>query len=188
MDAFSYLSVLISIVVGLALAHLLGGFAAMVRARARIAVFWPLAAQMALMFLIQVQLWWALFSLREITHWSFPAFLVVLLQAVLVYLATAFLVPDIRDGERIDLKECYFREARWFFGALLLAVLDSLVKNLVLTGRFQNAADLVGHAAFISLCIAGIATARERVHKFVAVVALLVFAAYIAVLFIPLPD
>lgn len=188
MNAFSYLSVLISIVVGLALAHLLAGFAAMARARARIRLYWPLAAQMALIFLIQVQLWWALFALREIRYWSFPEFLVVLLQAVFVYLATAFLVPDIRDCEHIDLKESYFREARWYFGALLLAVLDSLAKNLVLTGRFQNATDLAGHAAFIVLAVAGMATRADRVHKTIAVVALLVFAAYVALLFVPLPD
>jgi hypothetical protein len=187
MDAFSYLSVLISIVVGLALAHLLAGFAAMARARTRIKLYWPLAAQMALMFLIQVQLWWALFSLREVRYWSFPEFLVVLLQAVLVYLATAFLVPEIRGSENIDLKACYFREARWYFGALLLAVMDSLVKNLVLSGHFQNPADLSGHVAFITLSIAGIATRRDGVHRAIAVAALAVFATYIAVLFVSLP-
>lgn len=188
MDAFSYLLVLVSIVVGLALAHLLAGFAAMARARARIAVYWPLAAQMLLLFLLQVQMWWAFFGLREVRRWSFPEFLVVLMQAVLVYLATAILVPEMRYDERIDLKECYYRESRWYFGALLLVVLDSFAKNLVLTGRFQNGIDLAGHIAFISLSAAGIATRREWVHKILAVAALLVFAAYIALLFIPLPE
>lgn len=187
MDAFSFLSILISIVVGLALAHLLSGFAAMVRARARVAVYWPLAAQMALLFLLQVQMWWAFFGLREVRRWSFPEFLAVLMQAVLVYVATAILVPEVRGGGRIDLKECYYREARWYFGALLLVLLDSLVKNFMLAGHFQNGIDLAGHIAFIGLCIAGIATRREWVHETIAVVALLVFASYIALLFVSLP-
>lgn len=188
MDAFSYLSVLISLVLGLALASLLTGFAAMVRARARIRVYWPLAAQMALLFLVQVQLWWALFSLRSVAHWSFPEFLVVLLEAVLVYLATAFLVPDVGDSKRVDLRDSYFREARWYFAALLLAVLDSLAKNLLLWGKLQNARDLAGHAAFIALCVAGMATLHERVHKVIAVFVLVVFASYIALLFVALPS
>ena len=188
MDAFSYLSVLISIVVGLALASLLTGFAAMVRARARVNFYWPLAAQMVLLFLLQVQLWWALFSLREVSHWSFPGFLVVLLQAVLVYLATAILVPDIRDGERIDLKACYFREARWFFAVLLVYVFDSLGKSLVLTGRLQNRTDLAGHGAFLALCVAGIVARREIAHKLIAPLALIVYATYVALLFVSLPD
>ncbi len=57
MDAFSYLSVLISIVLGLGLTRLLAGFAEMVRARGRLRFYWPLVAQMCLLFLIHVQLW-----------------------------------------------------------------------------------------------------------------------------------
>lgn len=187
MDAFSYLLVLVSVVVGLALAHLLGGLAAMVRARARIVVYWPLAAQMALLFLMQVQMWWAFFGLRQVGRWSFPEFLVVLLQAVFVYLATAILVPDVREGGRIELKECYYRETRWYFGALLLVLLDSLAKNSLLKGHLQTGVDLAGHVVFIALCIFGIATRREWVHKTIAIAAPLVFAFYIALLFIAMP-
>jgi hypothetical protein len=187
MDAFSYLSVLNSIVLGLGVASLLAGFAAMVRARDRIAMYWPLPAQMVLVFFLHVQLWWALFALRERTHWSFPEFLVVLMQPVLAYLAAAFLVPDIRDGEALDLRRPYFREARWFFAALLLLVLDSLAKSLVLSGALPNSKDLAGHAAFIGLSVAGIVSRNDAVHKVIAPAALLVLAAYIATLFVTLP-
>ena len=138
-------------------------------------MYWPLSAQMILIFLVQVQLWWALFSLREIAHWSFPDFLVVLMQAVLVYLATAFLVPNVPESGRVDLRDCYFREARWYFAALLLVVLDSLAKNLALWGKFQNDFDLAGHAGFVAISVAGIVTLRERVHKVLAVAALVFF-------------
>jgi hypothetical protein len=174
MDAFSYLSVLNSIVLGLGVASLLAGFAAMVRARDRIAMYWPLPVQMVLVFLLHVQLWWALFALRGRTHWSFLGFLVVLMQPVLAYLAAAFLVPD-------------FREARWFFAAVLLLVLDSLVKSLLLGGTLPNSKDLAGHAAFIFLSLAGIVSRNDVVHKVVAPVSLLVLTAYIATLFVTLP-
>jgi hypothetical protein len=187
MDAFSYLSVLNSIVLGLGVASLLTGFAAMVRARDRLAMYWPLPMQMALVFLIQVQLWWALFALRERTHWSFPAFLVVLMQPVLAYLAAAFLVPDIRDGMALDLRQAYFREARWFFAAILLLVIDSLAKSLVLGGALPNAKDLAGHAAFICLCATGFVSRNNVVHKIIAPVSMLVLAAYILTLFVVLP-
>ncbi|HEX4158265.1 MAG TPA: hypothetical protein VHY79_07295 [Rhizomicrobium sp.] len=186
MDAFSYLSVLNSIVLGLGVASLLAGFASMVRARDRVVMYWPLPAQMGLVFLIHVQLWWALFALRERTQWSFPGFLVVLMQPVLAYLAAAFLVPDIRDGEALDLKWAYFREARWFFAAVLLLVLDSLAKSLILGGRLPNSGDLAGHAVFISLSVAGIVSRKDIVHKIIAPASLLALAAYIATLFVTL--
>jgi hypothetical protein len=187
MDAFSYLSVLNSIVLGLGVASLLAGFAAMVRARDRVLMYWPLPAQMGLAFFIHVQLWWALFALRQRTHWSFPDFLVVLMQPVLAYLAAAFLVPDVRDGEPLDLKSAYFREARWYFGAILLLLLDSLAKSLLLGGALPNREDLIGHVTFICLCVAGIVSRKDFVHKLIAPVSLLMLAAYIATLFITLP-
>ena len=177
MDAFSYLSVLISIVLGLGLTSLLTGFASMVRARDRLVMYWPLAAQMGLLFLVHVQVWWG----------SFLSFLVVLMQPVLLYLATAILTPAIPDGESLDLRQAYFREARWYFAALFLGILDSLAKSVLLTGRFQNRSDLVGHAAFICLCIAGFMSRSDLVHKTVASLSLLVYAAYIALLFASLP-
>jgi hypothetical protein len=187
MDAFSYLSVLNSIVLGLGVASLLTGFAAMVRARDRVVMYWPLPAQMGLVFLMHVQLWWALFALRERTQWSFLGFLVVLMQPVLAYLAAAFLVPDIRDGQVLDLRQAYFREARWFFAAILLLLFDSLAKSLVLGGALPNAKDLAGHAAFICLCVTGILSRNNVVHMIIAPVSLLVLAAYIMTLFVALP-
>lgn len=187
MDAYSYLSVLNSIVLGLALTSLLSGFAVMVRARDRIRMYWPLAAQMALLFLLQVQMWWAMFSLRDIRHWSFAGFLVVLMEPVVAYLATAFLIPDVRDDEELDLRTAYFREARWFFAALLLVLVDSIAKNLVLYGNLPPRMDFAGHAAFAFLCMAGIVSRRDIVHKLIAPLALIVLAAYIAVLFASLP-
>ena len=183
MDAFSYLSVLNSLVLGLALASLLTGLAGMVRARGRVIMYWALAAQMVLIFLIQIQVWWALFELREVAHWSFAGFLVVLMQPVTVYLATAFLVPDIPENDTLDLRIAYFREARWYFAALLLGLVDSLAKSLVFYGHLPNGIDLAAHAAFIALCIAGIVSRRDIVHKIIAPLALLLFTAYIVLLF-----
>ncbi|HEY3639066.1 MAG TPA: hypothetical protein VGK90_13035 [Rhizomicrobium sp.] len=187
MDAFSYLSVLNSIVLGLGVASLLAGFASMVRARSRLVMYWPLPAQMLLVFLLHVQIWWALFSLRGRVLWDFPGFLVVLMQPVLAYLAAAFLVPDIKEGERIDLRQAYFREARWFFGALILLVADSLVKSLLLYGALPNAKDLAGHCAFIFLSLVGMISRRDTVHKIIVPISLMVLAAYIMTLFVTLP-
>ncbi len=187
MDAFSYLSVLISIVLGLGLTNLLTGFAGIVRARSRISMFWPLPVQMVLFFLVHVQLWWALFQLQDVRHWSFQAFLVVLMQPVVLYLGTALLVPDIAPEGRVDLRAIYYREASWFYAAILASVFVSLAKNLVLTGRLQNPADLTGHAAFALLAIAGMTFRNDTAQKIIAPMGLAIYTAYIAVLFVSLP-
>ena len=187
MDAFSYLSVLLSIVLGLGLTNLLGGFAAMVRARDRLRMFWPLPVQMLLFFLVHVQVWWALFQLRDVRHWSFQAFLVVLMQPVALYLGATLLVPDIPPEGHVDLRAVYYREARWFFASILVMVLIRLAKTFVLTGALPNPADLTGHAAFVLLALSGLTFRSDTAQKIIAPVGLAIYAVYIAVLFVSLP-
>lgn len=188
MDAYSYLSVLLSIVLGLAITQLLGGFAAMVRARARTTMYWPMPVQMAATFLISVQTWWALFALHAREQWTFASFLVVLMQPVMLYLMAAFITPDLSGDARVDLREAYFRESRWFFGAGVAAVAVSLIKTLMLTGRLPNHADLVGHAVFAVGGLVGLISSDDLVHKALAPLMLLVYSAYIALLFFSLPQ
>jgi hypothetical protein len=188
MDAFSYLSVLLSIVLGLAITQLLSGFAALVHARRRITMYWPVPVQMAATSLITVQVWWAMFGLREVRHWTFAAFLILLLQVVAVYLMAAFITPELGSDEAIDLREAYFREARWFFGSILVALAISLAKNLVLTGSLPRPLDLAGHAVFALLALAGLIFRRDAVHKLIAPLSLAFYALYIALLFVTLPS
>lgn len=187
MDAFSYLSVLLSIVVGLAVTQLLSGFAALVHARRRIAMYWPVPVQMAATLLVAVEVWWSMFGMREVRHWTFGAFLMLLLQSIAVYLMAAFITPELPGDERLDLRDAYFREARWFFGSSLGLIIISLIKNVVLSGSFQHGLDLAGHFIFAALAIAGVASRSDRIHKIIAPLSLLFLCLYVGLLFAVLP-
>jgi hypothetical protein len=188
MDAFSYLSVLLSIVLGLAVTQLLSGFAALVHARRRVAMYWPVPVQMAATLLITVQVWWAMFGLRESQHWTFAGFLVVFAQSIAVYLMAAFITPEMDGDGGIDLREAYFREARWFFGSILVALAISLAKNVVLAGTLQHGVDLAGHAAFAAVALTGLLSRNDAVHKLIAPLSLLLYGLYIGLLFVSLPS
>jgi hypothetical protein len=188
MDAFSYLSVLLSIVLGLAVTQLLSGFAALVHARRRVAFYWPVPVQMAATLLVTVQVWWAMFGMRGVQHWTFAGFLLLLAQAISVYLMAAFITPEVDGDGPIDLREAYFREARWFFGSILAALAISLAKNVMLAGALQHGVDLAGHAAFGTLALTGLISRSDTVHKLVAPLSLLFYALYIALLFVSLPS
>jgi hypothetical protein len=187
MDAFSYLSVLLSIVLGLAVTQLLSGFAALVHARQRIAMYWPVPVQMAATLLITVQVWWAMFGLRDARHWTFAGFLVVLAQSIAVYLMAAFITPELGEDSRIDMRDIYFRESRWFFGSILAALAISLAKNLLFTGHLQTGFDLAGHIVFAAVALTGLISRKDRVHRIIAPLSLLAYSLYIALLFVTLP-
>ena len=160
----------------------------MVRARDRMTMYWPMPVQMVATFLISVQLWWALFVLRETRHWTFASFLVVLMQPVAVYLMAAFITPDTSGEKPVDLREAYFRESRWFFGAGVAAVVVSFLKNIILAGQPPAHADLVGHVVFAVAGLTGLISKSDMVHKVLAPFMLLAYSAYIALLFVRLPQ
>jgi hypothetical protein len=138
---------------------------------------------MATTFLIQVQTWWAMFTLRTVADWSFAAFLVVLLQPVAIFMMAALIVPATAAGRTIDLREDYFRESRWFFSALLLALAASLAKNLVLTGSLPGPRNLAAHILFIGIAIVALTSRSARLHLILALAGVALLSAYIALLF-----
>jgi hypothetical protein len=186
MDSFSYLSVLISIILGLGVALLLGGFAELIKQRDSLKIWWPTPLWMFTTLLIHVQTWWALFALHTIEHWSFAAFLIVLLQPVALFMMAALITPRLGKGA-LDLEHQYFREYRWFFAALLMALSASLGKNLILTGKLPELPNLAAHGLFIIFATIALLSRSRRLQTGLAVIGLVLLCGYIALLFMVLP-
>lgn len=64
MDAFSYLAVLLSIVLGLGLTQLLTAIGRLIRHRDRVHVQWLPLLWAGILLLIYVQVWWSMYGLR----------------------------------------------------------------------------------------------------------------------------
>jgi hypothetical protein len=183
MDAFSYLSVLLSIILGLAITQLLQGLGQLLQARQRVRWYWPAALWMATLLLVFVQSWWAMFALRSVQAWTFGAFAVVLLQTVLEYLLAALLAPmSFGEGE-VDLRAHYFAQSRPFFGTLVLVLAVSILKDLVLSGAFPSAPNLGFHLAWMVMGAVAMSTRAEWFHRLAAVVTLAGFVGYVVLLF-----
>lgn len=94
MDEFSYLSVLISVILGLAVTQILKGFRGILLSRARVRIYWPVIAWAAFLLLICSQNWWSMFGMRNRHDWTFLQFTMVLLNTVFIYMMTALVFPD----------------------------------------------------------------------------------------------
>jgi hypothetical protein len=187
MSDFDYLSVLISIVLGLGITNILAAFAGFVRNRSRIAMFWPTPLTLVTLFVIHVQTWWALFSLHYMRQWAIAGFFMVLMQPVMLFLASAMLVPDFAGDRPIDLRADFYRERRWFYASLLGLLTVSFLRPLVLIHHLSDPIDVGAHIVFISMMLTGLLFAQEIVQKLVASFMFLFIIAYVAVLFVNLP-
>jgi len=187
MDQFSYLSVLLSLIVGLAITQILKGWRGLMLARRRVVPYWPALVWSVSLLLMNVQSWWAMFGLRDVRTWTFLLFSVVLAQTVVQYLLAAIVLPDF-GAQRVDLREHYWGHTRWFFGLNVLVLLISLSKDFALSGHVTDPVNLSFHLVFIGLAAVAVFTRAEWYHRTLAVLAALLFAAYVVVLFSRLPQ
>ena len=119
MDRFIYFIVFYSLILGLALTELLGGFAHLVRAKA-LRKLEPQTALLALFILVDICSTWVdgWVSLKSITV-DFAGLWAPVLLAICFYLAAAVVFPhDEADHERLA---DYYRERKRFIVLMLLA-------------------------------------------------------------------
>jgi hypothetical protein len=183
MDAFSYLSVLLSVILGLAVTQVLQGARSLVLTRKAVRFYLPVVIWAVTAVLVAVQSWWASFALRNEADWTFADFLAVIVHSISIYLVAALVLPDISEGREVDLRWHYQAHRGWFFGALLGTTVLSLVKEIVLHDHLPSAHNLGFHIAFIILALPPLLTGRERVQQIVAPAGLVLALAYVATLF-----
>lgn len=188
MNEFSHLSVLITIILGLGIAQLVTGLGRLIVLRGRINHYWPTVAWIILLLVFYILTWWTMFLLRNYQGWNFLAFLVLLLQPIVLYFLTALMLSGFTAGESpVNLKEHYHANARWFFSLFVLFFGASLLKDLALYGRLPETVNLASHGIFMVLCLAAIATRREWFHKLLILISLVLIFIYIITLFPRLP-
>ena len=105
MDAFGYVSVIISVVIGLGLSRLLTGVVELFKARRRVRFYWVHLLWVALTFVGHIFLWWTMWNLRLLRNWNFFSFLLILAAPVLLYVAASFMIPKVEPASRIDLRD-----------------------------------------------------------------------------------
>jgi hypothetical protein len=108
MSVMEFVLVAHAIIVGLAVAEVLRGFADIIRAEeARISYRLLLISGWALLLLWQV--WWAIWQVGDRAEWTFPEFLVLLLPVAILYVIARLCFPEKISGS--DLTAYYSRVA-----------------------------------------------------------------------------
>src|SRR5882757_2839254 len=144
MSVIEYVSVFVSIVLGLAIAELGTGFHKLMRARQRVRWDWMSLALAFVMLLEIVQFWW-------LSHdWYLRApelrlveFLPNLLLFLLIYLMAAAVLPDEVPEQGLDLRQFYVETAPYFW-SLVLAITIAIIA--ILGPRNAGTGDLLAIA------------------------------------------
>jgi hypothetical protein len=135
MGYFEYVMVLISIIIGLALTHILTALGNSVhRLRGHGSaisldatyLIWIVSVLMYL-----VSFWWTEFKFQDsITEWTFGLYLFLITFAISQFLLAVILVPPGMRGVA-DSYEYFMEGRRWFFGALFIVTVLDLVDTFL---------------------------------------------------------
>jgi hypothetical protein len=175
---FEHISVLISIVIGLGITQLLMGVHRLVQARDRVKLYWLSLVWTCLIFVAQVEWWWASYALRDETVWNFFYFLFVLLSPVTLYLAAAFVLPEIEPGERYDLRQHYYRSHGWFFAFVGIGPVLDAIRRAVQAGTPWDPGAVSNAISALLLAVLAVSR-RERYHVAITLVVTALFLWFI---------
>ena len=173
---------LISIVIGFAITTLLAGAVRLVHRRESVIWYWPSILWMMTLLLIDIQVWWSRFGWRHVSTWTFATFVAMLLVPIGAYVLSALIVAEPAEMP-IDLRKEYFARRQVFFGVIVATLAASYLPDVFVYGTLGNRVDVAMKAVMIALNVPALLTANQTYHKLNAVVALLIFCAYIGVLF-----
>jgi len=181
MSSFEFLSVLISVVVGLGIANVLTGIGRLLHRHNELSMSITFVAWTLYIFNYMVIYWWTVvFGWQEWQNWNLLLFLFVLTYGILLFLLAVILYPT--DMPRSwDPHKRFIEMRRWFFGILaalvLVEALDSYLKGHI--GEFSTPYYLL---LSLWLAAAGIGWISEnrRTHNVISVSVLVSQVAWVA--------
>jgi hypothetical protein len=175
LTTFEYLSVFISIVIGLGVVRLLGGIVTLLD-RQESKPYWVHSAWLGFLLVQLPYFWWFEFDWRQETTWTFPVFFFVIVFAMLYYLAVAVLVPT-RDTDLKDLDAYFYRMRPRFFTFLVFTNFADVIDSFLKPGNLDDVGST--YLPVMAFVIIGNVTATltgNRVfHQTWVVISLLIF-------------
>ncbi len=119
MDPYEYLTVFVSVILGLSVVHLLSGVSLILDTRVRERVDWIHGVWTANVFVTTLLVWWFNFSLTAVQEWTLLHFLNLVAYSVVLYLMAGLLYP-VRGAEIIDFRTHFECNRRRFFMVCLV--------------------------------------------------------------------
>lgn len=175
MAEFEFVLVLVSIIVGLAVAEIFRGVTRILRGDLKSYLVHSL--WVVQVFLHQVQTWWSYWFLHADETFAFPRMIHLLVAPSLLFIAATILFPA--PGSEVDLREYYYSRRTAFFGVLVLVAGESVLTNLFEQG-FNPATFLLRMSYLGALAVLAL-TSRPRVHAVLTIACVVGLGGYIAV-------
>ncbi len=168
MTSFEFVTVLVSVITGLAVTHLLTGLGRAIHLRSQASLWWVALCWTASVFVYLALHWWQLFYMSDKSVWNFWVFLYILFHSVLLFLLAVLLYRPDPDGA-LNLRSTFETNRSWFFGVLAAALVTD-IGTTAMQGNLGNPwYYLPVYLHLAVLAVVGAIHPGLRYHQFLAV-------------------
>ena len=188
MDVYLHVRVLLSMILGLGVAHLLRGVARIVQHPRKYKIYWVHLVWTLFLFLYLIHFWWWEFYLQKVLQWTFPLYFFLAIYATLLYLLCSLYFPD-EMGEYDGYRGYYYSRRQWIFTLMALLFIADFIDTLIKGSDYRAHLGLsypIRTAAYLLLSLLAIKIRSPRFHAFFAVFAvitevLIIFKLYLTI-------
>ena len=108
MSAFEFVAVLFSVIVGMAISHLLSAASELIEIHARVKTYWVNTLWFITVFIWDIFSWWGMWALNDLEYWNYASFFLVVVNLSGIYFMTTLVLPQPSESGKINLEKHYF--------------------------------------------------------------------------------
>jgi hypothetical protein len=180
-SVFEYISILISIILGLVITQLLSSFSDLLYDFKRVKFYWPHSIWIFFILFLQIQDWFITYQLKDKAVWQLSELMFLLLYPITLFTTAKMLLPTHEKEERFDMKSYFMSQSQIIFIMLLISIALSILFNVLLLKQnlIEQSVLLIFFTVISYVVLAE--SKSDRLHKILS--ATVIIASLIAALF-----
>jgi hypothetical protein len=128
-SAFEYISILVSLILGLGITQILSAFSDLLYDFKKVKFYWPHSIWIFFISFLHIQDWFITWQLRSKLIWNLPELFFVLIYPITLFTAAKILLPNHAKEESEDMKAYYQSQAPLLFILVAISIFTSILFN-----------------------------------------------------------
>lgn len=176
MSPFEFVTIFCSLILGLALSHIMRAVTDLYEIRERVKTYWLNSLWVITVFMWSVYAWWGLWQLSiDLDEWHYSQYWFLVTNLASIYFFTTLVLPKATEEGMIDLEKHYYSVHQAFFSLVAFSLFTSVAVNYSLFDKplFSQLTVMpfiVGCSAVAAAC-----SDSRTYHKFIGVFMFIMF-------------
>lgn len=172
-SVFEYVSILISIILGLGITQILSSFSDLLYNYKKVKFYWPHSLWILFILFLHIQDWFITYQLKDKQVWHLAELMFVLLYPISLFTASKMLLPNNSNEENFEMKIFYKSQYPTIFFLVSISVIISILFNIFLLDSNLFKQSILFVFLILLIAISVLKLDKDFLHKILAVTIIL---------------